>query len=431
MEKAPALQWQRSRIRSTVKDSPARKHKPDYALLVIALVMLVIGLIVVYSIGPGLAAIKQVSENYYVQRQAIAIVLSIASFIAAASIPPSTWRRFVRPLIILSVVSAIAVALFGEKINGASRWVQVGGLSFQSAELIKFTLIIALADFLSRRREQRLINDTYKTLAYLLFAIFFIGVVVAGVQSDLGSAAVMVFTLVTMSILAGLPLKRMVTVGMVIAVGLTIAVASTPYRRDRVATFLHPTADCQGAGYQSCQALIAIGSGGMFGKGLGNSVQAYGYLPEAANDSIFAIYAEKFGFLGTAILIVLYGVLFARLKRIVDHISDDFQKFVVIGLLAWLSSQTIVNIGAMLGLLPLKGITLPFISYGGTSLLFVMAALGLAFAISRYTAYAPVPLEIGDADNNKNIYGGQYDDHTRRRRIRRAHHTQLSRRTLR
>jgi cell division protein FtsW len=150
-------------------------------------------------------------------------------------------------------------------------------------------------------------------------------------------------------------------------------------------TFLNPTADCQNEGYQACQALITVGSGGMFGKGLGRSVQAYGYLPEAANDSIFAIVSEKFGFVGASIIIGIFIGLFRRIKTIAEQAPNDYSRLLVSGILAWLSIQMIINVGAMIGLLPLKGITLPFVSYGGTSIIFVMAAVGIVFQVSRYT----------------------------------------------
>ncbi|HTB48591.1 MAG TPA: FtsW/RodA/SpoVE family cell cycle protein, partial [Verrucomicrobiae bacterium] len=172
----------------------------------------------------------------------------------------------------------------------------------------------------------------------------------------------------------------------VVLLGLVLAVSTTPYRRQRLESYLHPESNCQGSGYQACQALIAVGSGGVIGLGLGSSVQAYGYLPEAANDSIFAIYAEKFGFIGCIILLSVFAAFFARLKRIAERLPDDFSRLLVVGVLAWISVQTLINIGAMIGLLPLKGITLPFISYGGTSVVFTAAAVGLVFQASQYTA---------------------------------------------
>jgi cell division protein FtsW len=175
-------------------------------------------------------------------------------------------------------------------------------------------------------------------------------------------------------------------VALVVLIGLILAIFSTPYRRARLETYLHPQSNCQGSGYQACQALISVGSGGLVGQGLANSVQAYGYLPESDNDSIFAIYAEKFGFIGSTVLLIIFAVLFTRMKNIAENLSDDFSKFLVIGILVWISVQALINIGAMEGVLPLKGITLPFISYGGTSMVFTTAAIGLVFQASQYTS---------------------------------------------
>jgi cell division protein FtsW len=221
----------------------------------------------------------------------------------------------------------------------------------------------------------------------LLIGVVVLGIVVAGFQSDLGSTAVLAAMVGAMCFVAGLRFKRVLLFGSIILVGGILAISATDYRRDRLLTFLHPEQDCQSTGYQACQALIAVGSGGLAGKGVGQSVQAYGYLPEAANDSIFAIYAEKFGFLGVTVLIGLLMAFFGRLKTIMERAPDTFTRLVVAGVLAWFSTQAIINIGAMLGLLPLKGITLPFISYGGTSIIFVTAAVGVVFNISRYTTY--------------------------------------------
>ncbi len=160
----------------------------------------------------------------------------------------------------------------------------------------------------------------------------------------------------------------------------------------------------------------------MFGLGLGNGVQAFGYLPEAANDSIFAILAEKFGFVGISIVMGLYVLLFSRFKRIIERTKDPFSRLFVVGVLAWISTQTIINIGAMIGLLPLKGITLPFISYGGTSILFIMAALGVVFQISRYTSYEPIRTNKTNSKENND------DNRPMRRRVGRPYYAASSRR---
>lgn len=371
-----------------------RRHKPDYILLVLTAILLVVGLVVIYSISPGLAIQRNVSDNYYVNKQLIAIGLGIVTFIAMATIPFDIWRRFQKPLIGAALgVTLIALALPVSEQYPAHRWIRFGGLSFQSVELVKFALIFVFAAFLADRMKRGEVNNLERTVKPIGIAFVVLVVAVAGLQSDLGSTAVLVAILGTMWFIAGLPIKRVLMFGGVVAVILLLAIGSSGYRRDRVMTFMNPESDCQAAGYQACQALIAVGTGGLFGKGVGHSVQAYGYLPEAANDSIFAVVAEKFGFVGVTALLCVFWAFFTRLKNIVERAPDNFSRLVVVGLLAWLSTQAIINIGAMIGLLPLKGITLPFISYGGTSIIFVTAAVGLAFNISRYTTFGVNEIE--------------------------------------
>lgn len=403
-------------------DTLSRKHRPDYALLIVALLLSVIGLIVVYAISPGLAATRNVDNNYFVIKQVVAIGLGLAAFAVCSFLPINALKNLRWGLVGLSFAGALAIFLFGEEVNGAARWIQIGGLSFQIAEMMKFTLIVWLGIFLVERIQRGEIEDNKKTLKPLLIVLAIIAVIVAKIESDLGSTGVMVAIMGIMAFTSGLPMKRLLLIGGVIAIGTLLLVASTPYRRARVATFLNPASDCQASGYQSCQALIAVGSGGVFGRGLGNGVQAYGYLPEAANDSIFAIIAEKFGFLGVSIVIGLYLLLFSRFKRIIERTRDTFSRLFVTGVLAWLSTQAIINIGAMIGLLPLKGITLPFISYGGTSILFVMAALGIVFHISRYTTFEPIRSAKMTPKEQT------YDDRPMRRRVGRPYYAASSRR---
>lgn len=398
-------------------DTLARRHKPDYFLVVLALLLSVIGLIVVYSISPALAASENVSESYFVSKQAISIGLGLVAFAIFSYLPLRYLKSSRKLLVILSFIAIMVVFLFGDEINGAKRWVQIGGLSFQVAELIKFTIIVWASVFFVDRIARGEIDNSKKTLRPLLIVLLIIGLFVAKLESDLGSTGVMVAILASMAFVAGLPMKKVGLVVLIVIIGTGLAIATSSYRRDRVSTFLNPTQDCQDAGYQACQALIAVGSGGIVGKGLGNSVQAYGYLPEAQNDSIFAIYAEKFGFLGAVVVVGLYVALFGRLKRITERTSDPFNRLFVVGVLAWLATQTMINIGAMIGLFPLKGITLPFISYGGTSILFVMAALGVVSQISRYTAFEPI--------RNR---GTTNDDRTMRERVRRPYYATSGRR---
>ncbi len=365
-----------------------RKHRPDRWLLIICAVLLAIGLIVVYAISPALSAAHHVNGGYYVSKQLLAIGLSIIAFIVTAQVPLRWWRQAYKPLLVAAALATLfALIIPVNPAYPAHRWVRLGSFSFQSVELVKFAILVWLSGFLAERIKEGTIANSQRTLRPILYALLGVGVVIAGIQSDLGSTGVLVAMMATMAFVAGLPFKRILMISGVILIGLVLAVSTTPYRRERFQSYLHPEANCHTTGYQACQALIAVGSGGMIGLGLGSSVQAYGYLPEAANDSIFAIYAEKFGFIGSVALLAVFIALFARLKLIAERTEDDFSRLIVIGVLAWLSIQTLVNVGAMIGLLPLKGITLPFISYGGTSVVFTAAAIGLVYQISQYTAY--------------------------------------------
>lgn len=365
-----------------------RRHRPDYMLLVLSAILLVIGLVVIYSISPGLAVQRHVGENYYVIKQLIAIGLGAITFGVMATIPYGTWRKLQKPLIVAAIgATLLALALPVSEQYPAHRWIRLGGLSFQSVELIKFAVIFVFAGFLTERIKRQEVAHTEKALKPIGIAFAIMAFMIAGLQSDLGSTGVIIAMVGAMWFVAGLPARYiMIGIGGILLV-LLLAISTSGYRRDRVLTFLQPERDCQSSGYQACQALIAIGSGGLIGKGLGHGAQAYGYVPEAANDSIFSILAEKFGFVGVTALLVVFWAFFTRLKNIIERAPDDFSRLVVVGILAWLSTQAIINIGAMIGLLPLKGITLPLISYGGTSIIFVTAAIGLVFNISRYTTY--------------------------------------------
>lgn len=365
-----------------------RRHRPDYMLLVLSAILLVVGLVVIYSISPGLAVQHHVSENYYAVKQIIAIGLGLVTFGVMATVPYDTWRKLQKPLIGAALLATvIALAMPVSEQYPAHRWIRLGGLSFQSVELIKFAVIFVFAAFLVERIKRNEVADVDKSLKPIGIAFAIMAFMIAGLQSDLGSTGVIIAMVGAMWFVAGLP-ARYIMLGIAgIVVVFLLAISTSGYRRDRMLTFLHPERDCSAAGYQACQALIAVGSGGLFGKGLGHGAQAYGYVPEAANDSIFSILAEKFGFVGVTALLCVFWAFFTRLKNIMERAPDDFSRLVVAGILAWLSTQAIINIGAMVGLLPLKGITLPLISYGGTSIIFVTGAIGLVYNISRYTTY--------------------------------------------
>lgn len=401
------------------RSGPTRRHKPDYWILILTSLLLVIGLVVVYSISPGLAASQNVSQTYFVTKQLIDVALGLTAFGLAIFLPKAIWHKSAKPLAIAAAVGALIVMFTPiDEVYQAHRWIRIGGFSFQIVELIKLSLLAWVAQFLSLQWQRGKIADFNATLKPLLIVLLAVGFVVAYLQSDLGSTGVIVAMVLAMIYSAGIPLKKIGLVGGVIVLLAVMAIASSGYRRERVATFLHPGNNCLGSSYQACQALISVGSGGLLGQGLGYGVEAYGYLPEASNDSIFAIIAEKLGFIGTFIIIVLYSSFIYRLRRIIVHCANQFDRLLVVGVLAWLSTQMIINVGAMIGLLPLKGITLPLISQGGTSLIFLMAALGLVFQISRYTSYS-----VTEPKNNNELSNNNYSFD--RRGIRRPHNPAL------
>jgi cell division protein FtsW len=410
----------RSRSAPPADNSSARRHRPDYWLVVLAVFLVAIGVTVVYAISPALSATDGGSGSHYVSRQVIAIVLSIIAFFVTARIPLKTWQQWQTPLLVLAGVGTlIALVTPVNVLYPAHRWIRIGGLSLQSVEILKFALIIALAGFFATRQQRGELGDTEKTLKPLGIAVVVLMLVIAGPQaihgqSDLGSMAVIIAMIGAMAVMSGMPLKRIALIGAALAVLVIMVISISPYRRARLTSFVHP--DCMTAsGYQACQAITAVGSGGLIGQGLGGGASSYGYLPEAQNDSIFAIYAEKFGFVGVMVLLGLFATLFARLRLLIERAPDTFSRLIVTGVLAWLSVQLIINVGAMIGLLPLKGITLPFISYGGTSVLFVGAALGLVFQISHYTSFNVRNVQKGGPRKN-------YEDSNDSRRVRRAYH---------
>ncbi|MGH7196029.1 MAG: FtsW/RodA/SpoVE family cell cycle protein [Candidatus Saccharimonadales bacterium] len=403
-----------------------RRHRPDYWLVVLMVILLAIGLVVIYSISPALSLTSHVGANYFIDKQLLAVGLGFVGFFIAALVPFRYWRNWVFGLLVVAgLVTLAALVMPVNPAYPAHRWIRLGGFSFQSVELVTFALMIWAAKLLSNRMREGQIKNFKLTVVPILIAVLVVGAVVAGAQSDLGSLGVIVAMLFSMVLIAGVPMKRLLILSGIALVLALLAISATPYRRARLATFLHPQSNCKSASsYQACQAIIAVGSGGVAGLGLGRSVQAYGYLPEADNDSVFAIFAEKFGFIGSLVLMVLFVAFFSRLKRIVERAPDNFTRLAVIGVLAWLSVQTFINIAGMIGLFPLKGITLPFISYGGTSLVMTMAVVGFVFQISRYTTHTA--LAAAQTEGNKHGSQKSRNSSLDRRRLGRAYNTARS-----
>lgn len=413
-----------------VSPDSVRMHKPDYLMVLFMALLSLIGLIVLSSASAAHAVTLNATSNAdlggdaFMQKQMFYLVVGVVGFVATAAIPVSFWKRNRERLMWIALGLCAFLALLGfvhlDKLAvaaaGAYRWFNLGFATFQPAELLKFALIVFLAGFLAQRVIANKVNDLHMTLIptgiILGISLFFVVVL----QRDMGTGLSLVGIVASMLFIANMKL-RYFGIGILAILGLLVVlVISAPHRIERIATFFSSdtTSSQDSSSYHITQAKIAIGSGGFLGKGLGNSTQVYGYLPEAVTDSMFAILGEMFGFVGLLTILVIFLALFMRLLKTIDHLADPYLKLLVAGVFGWLAMQTIVNIGAMVGVLPLTGVTLPFISFGGTSLLFVMAALGLAFQVSRYTTHRVI--EENQPDENSD--GGRGIGRTRHSRTR-------------
>jgi len=381
-----------------------RRHRPDYMILLYMGILMLLGLVVIYAIGPQRANVlnnaigSNYSDSYFFIKQGVSLLLALVAFGVMANLPYNFVVKQGIKVLVLGLVAcgilylgSIAGWSIATQTNGASRWFDLGILgSLQPAEILKFGLLLYLAAFLGLRAKEGLLNDVKQTLipVGIIAAISLLFIVV--LQKDLGTGIALVSIVLTMLFAAGLSRKIGFSIlGLVLVTGV-IFIASAPHRVDRVVTYLQGDSSSteDAGGYHIQHAKIAIGSGGLTGVGIGNSVQATGYLPEAINDSVFAIMGETFGFIGLVALLAIFIALLLRLLKIMDHLVDIRLKLLVAGVFGWFGAHVILNIAAMIGIFPLTGITLPLLSFGGTSMIFITAALGLVFQLSRYTIHS-------------------------------------------
>lgn len=414
------------RLEAAGRPVVTRRHRPDYQIALFMGLLMMLGLIVIYAIGPQRANVlnnlmgSSYSETYFFFKQAISIGLALVAFAALAIIPFSFLRRRAGLVLMVGLGACALLALadvagwgIAQETLGATRWFNLGPLgSLQPAEILKFGVLIFGAVFLGRRVQQGQVNDVHKTLIPLgiimAAAMFFVIVL----QKDLGTGIALVSIMAVMLMIAGIDKKKgFLLLAALLACGVLLIIAA-PHRMERVATFFagDSVTSTDDEGYHITHAKIAIGSGGLFGVGIGNSVQATGYLPEAINDSVFAIMGETFGFVGMIVILLLFSALLFRLLKVMDHLADPGMRLVAAGVFGWLASHTILNIAAMIGVAPLTGITLPLLSFGGTSMLFIAAALGLVFQLSRYTVHEGKLKETGyeNPGSRRRIRGSRY-----------------------
>lgn len=366
---------------------PPKKNKPiDYTYLALSGVIILFGLVMLAS-ASGPSGYERFGDSFYfVKHQIIfGLIPGLVAMYVFSKIPYHRWKDYAFHLLIISIALLVLVFIPGIGAGfGTSRsWVSFFGLfSFQPAEFVKLTFLFYLAAWLDKRGKTGVSDWQSGFLPFLsvLGAIMLLMIL----QPDIGTMSIIVAMSLVVYFVAGAPLAHIgvLASGGLVLFGLLIKLA--PYRVARFTTFLHPELDPQGIGYHINQALLAIGSGGILGLGYGHSRQKFQYLPEVFGDSIFAVTAEELGFVLTIGVLVLFMALFWRGLKVANEAPDNFGRYVVIGIISWFIIQALVNIGSMVGLLPMTGVPLPFISYGGTALVVSMAAIGVVLNVSKY-----------------------------------------------
>ena len=347
-------------------------------LVLVTLGLVAFGLVMVYSATSASAAIGNGDPMSFLKRQAVYALLGLALMTIASRFDYHRLR-YISPLLVLTaLVLCIGVLVAAPPVNGAHRWFLVGPASFQPSELAKLALCIFAAAYLARRRAPRTLRELIRPLG-LLTAIF-CGLVV--LEPDLGTTIALCGMMLAIFVVAGVPVRLLVAATILAAGVGTIAIWSEPYRRARLFSFLDPWKDAQGAGFQIVQATIGIGSGEFGGKGLGESVNKIGYLPEAHTDMIFAVIGEELGLIGSFFVVAGFAAFGFAGFRIALRCRDPFGKLLASGLTALVCGQAAINLAAVLGIAPLTGIPLPFVSYGGSSLVVLLAGVGILLNIA-------------------------------------------------
>ncbi len=406
-----------------------RKHKSDLVILFSTLGLMALGLIVIYAIGPMRANVlnntygASYDSNYFFLNQLRSVALSLIVFFAAFKwIPYKYIKKFAKPIMIAALImSALlwVLALAGSSLAkcelGECRWFNFGPVSFQPAEFLKLALVVYLADFLARKKEEGNIGKWKEFWLPLLVVCGLSLFLVVIAQGDLGTGVALIAIIFSTLFVVGVPTKQyLIMLALVLTVA-TLAVITSSHRMERVDAWLTTLSggESTDSTYHIDNAMLAIGVGGFFGVGIGNSVQATGYLPESINDSVFAIMGETFGFVGLFLVILVFGALLVRILKTAERTPELQERLFVGGVFAWTLAQVVVNIMAMTSLVPVTGITLPLLSYGGTSMIFLAFAMGLVLQLSCYTS-REVDIENENTSSRRGVRRTHYSSRRRR-----------------
>lgn len=365
---------------------PKVKSTPDIILIITTLTLLTVGMIMVYSASAVWATYKFDDAFFFAKRQIFFAGIGLIAMFTIMNVDYWFWRKHAKSIIIICFLLLILVLIPGVGLvrGGAQSWLGVGAFSIQPSEFMKFAMIAFLAKYLSEN-QKNITKFKQGLLPSLSLVLLAFGLIM--LQPDLGTGAVMVGTCIIMIYISGAKSSHFIGLGLLGLGGLVALIISAPYRIKRITSFLDPWSDPLGSGFQIIQSLYAIGPGGLMGLGLGESRQKFFYLPEPQTDFIFAILSEELGFIGGTFVIFLFSILLWRGIRVALGAPDLFGSLLSIGIIGMIAIQVMINIGVVIGLMPVTGITLPFLSYGGSSLTLMLVAVGVLLNISRHARY--------------------------------------------
>ncbi|OPA75216.1 putative lipid II flippase FtsW [Paenibacillus selenitireducens] len=356
------------------------RGRPDFLLLFVTILLVGFGLIMIFSASSPMAMTKHDSPWHYVMKQGVFALIGLFVMLIFMSIPYTYWKKAAPILLLISFCALILVLFAGTNINGARRWFVLSGFNLQPSEFTKLTVIVYMSALVSRKGDQ--IRDFKRGLLPILLVIGILLLLVLK-QPDFGTVLILFFIAATILIIGGVDLRHIFLLSLALIPIFVYLAVSQSYRLQRISSFMNPLDNPQSSGYQLIQSLYALGHGGVTGTGLGQSVQKLFYLPEAHTDFIFAVIGEEFGFVGTLLLIISFFLLIWRGFIAAIRSNEPFGVMLGIGIVMMIFIQFLLNIGAVTGSLPITGVPLPFISYGGSSLILCLASTGILLSISR------------------------------------------------
>ena len=361
---------------------PGANQLEYHLLVLVTLGLVAFGLVMVYSASSARALLSSDAPSYYLKRQAIYALMGLVALVVLSRFDFHRLRQATQPLLAVTFFLLVAVLAIGTAVNGARRWIPVGFMNFQPSELAKLVLALWTAALLARKPAPSTLGELAKPIGVVVG----LACALILIEPDLGTAIAIAIMVSAILVVSGTRLRLLASAGGIATSIVLLAIWFEPYRRERIFSFLDPWHDPQGAGFQSVQSMIALGSGGFFGVGLGESVQKIYYLPEASTDMIFAIIGEELGLIGAMAVIAAFAVFAYAGFNIALNCRDPFGKRLAVGITALICGQAAVNVSAVMGIAPLTGIPLPFVSYGGSSLVVGLAAVGILLNIASNDA---------------------------------------------